>query len=62
MERFRLGSNCTRLIVSILVFLLVLSCGTTARPDGAARRHHLADGCLAGNRQSYSPPHSHRCH
>jgi plastocyanin len=33
MERFRLGSNCTRLIVSILVFLFVLSCGTAAPPE-----------------------------
>jgi ABC-type transport system substrate-binding protein len=35
MGRFRLGFNCTRLIVSILVFLLVLSCGTAAPPEDA---------------------------
>ncbi len=33
MVRFRLGFNCTRLIVSVLLFLLVLSCGTAAPPE-----------------------------
>src|SRR5918998_2681613 len=32
MERFRLGFTCTRLIVSILVFLFVLSCGPAPPP------------------------------
>src|SRR5919106_4809099 len=30
---FRLGFNCTRLIVSVLVLFSVLSCGTAAPPE-----------------------------
>src|ERR671914_340842 len=33
MERFRWGSNCIRLIVSVLVLFSVLSCGTAAPPE-----------------------------
>jgi peptide/nickel transport system substrate-binding protein len=33
MDRFRLGFTCTRLIVSILVLILILSCGTAAPPE-----------------------------
>ena len=36
MERFRLGFNFTRLIGSLLVLVLVLSCGTAAPPPEAA--------------------------